>query len=84
MKTIADPETAGLFTSCLAISWKLSSICEVKGCNNKTFAILVFDESETDGKGRLIATICKDHYEEGKRKKSVTWTFEFKNEASNG
>lgn len=84
MKIIADEETAGIQTTCLAISWNLSHTCQVKGCNEKTYAILCFNKEETKDNGPLNVTICKKHYDEGKEKGTITFESEKKKErASN-
>ena len=75
MKVIADPETGGIQTSCLAIDWKLSDTCQVKGCNEKTYAILCFTKEETELGRPLDVVICKKHYEEGRAKGSIRWRF---------
>ena len=77
MKIIADPETSGIETACLAINWKLPDTCQVQGCKEKTYAILSFTAEETNGDtGALNIVICKNHYEEGKEKGSVKWNFD--------
>lgn len=76
MIVIADPETGGIETSCLAISWKLPDICQVQRCNEKTYAILCFTAEETPTKKSLNVVICKKHYEEAKEKGSVKWKFD--------
>ena len=75
MKIIADPETAGMETSCLAISWNLPDTCQVQGCKEKTYAIISFTAEETPTKKALNVVICKKHYEEGREKGSVNWKF---------
>lgn len=76
MKIIADPETAGIKTSCLAISWNLPDFCQVQGCKEKTFAILCFTAEEMAEKKPLNVVICKKHYDEGKAKGKLTWKFD--------
>ena len=77
MKIIADPETAGVATACLAINWNLPDTCQVQGCKEKTYAILCFIAEETEGDtGALNIVICKKHYEEGKEKGSIKWKFD--------
>ena len=63
MKIIADPETAGVGTSCLAISWSLPDVCQVHGCEGKTYAILNYTKEETELGIPLNIVICKKHYE---------------------
>ena len=75
MKVIADPETGGIETACLAINWKLSETCQVQGCKEKTYAILSFTAEETPTKKPQNVVICKKHYEEGREKGSVKWKF---------
>lgn len=76
MKIIADPNIAGLETKCLAISWNLPKKCQVKNCDNNTFAILCLNKNETNGNGALTLTICKEHYEKGREKGKVSWKFD--------
>ena len=76
MKIIADPETAGIETSCLAISWNLPDICQVHGCKEKTYAILSFTAEETPTKKPQNVVICKNHYEEGREKGRKMWKFD--------
>lgn len=77
MKIIADPETSGIETLCLAISWGLPEVCQVQGCKEKTYAILSFSAEETNGDtGALNIVICKKHYEEGEAKGSAKWKFD--------
>ena len=76
MKIIADPETGGIGTSCLAIDWNLSPTCQVQGCKGKTYAILCFTKEETDGNGALTLTICKRHYEKGRKDGKIIWQFD--------
>lgn len=77
MKIIADPETSGIETSCLAISWGLPDVCQVHGCEEKTYAILNYTKEESkEAERALNIVICKKHYEEGISKGSVTWKFD--------
>ena len=76
MKIIVDPETGGIETSCLAITWKLSNVCQVQGCKEKTYAILCFTAEEMPTKKPLTVVICKKHYEEGRAKGSIKWKFD--------
>lgn len=77
MEIIADPETGGIETACLAINWNLPDICQVQGCKEKTYAILCFTAEETNGDtSALNIVICKKHYEEGKEKGSIKWKFD--------
>ena len=76
MKIIADPETGGIETTCLAISWGLPGVCQVHGCKEKTYAILSYTKDETGLKVPLNVVICKKHYEEGRDKGSVKWKFD--------
>ena len=75
MKIIADPETSGIETSCLAINWGLPNICQVQRCKEKTYAILSFTAEETPTKKALTVVICKKHYEEGRAKGNIRWRF---------
>lgn len=76
MKIIADPETGGIETSCLAISWGLPDKCQVHGCEEKTYAILCYTKEETELEIPLNIVICRKHYDEGRAKGSVTWKFD--------
>ena len=75
MKIIADPDTAGIETMVLIISWGLSDVCQVEGCKEKAYAILSFTAEETPRKKPLNVVICKKHYEEGEAKGTVKWKF---------
>ena len=64
MRVIADPETNGVETACLAIDWRLPSKCMVKDCTERTYAIVAFCADEMpDGKSANV-TICKKHHDE--------------------
>lgn len=76
MKIIADVQTGGIQTACLAISWGLPNVCQVHGCEEKTYAILNYRKDETEVKRPLNIVICKKHYEEGMDKGSVKWKFD--------
>lgn len=77
MKVIADSETSGVFTKCLAIDWRLPKICQVKDCRNETFAVVCFSAEESpDGKPATI-TICKEHHEKARAENKFHYTIEF-------
>lgn len=77
MKVIADPETAGLFTRCLAVDWKLSKICQVKDCQNEIFAIVCFTAEESPDRKPATITICKEHHEKARAENEFHYTVEF-------
>jgi len=74
MKVIADPETAGVFTRCLAINWGLPDMCQIDGCDGATYAIVCIPEDEAPkGCGALNIAICKKHHEEAELKGRFTY-----------
>lgn len=76
MKIIADVETGGVETACLAISWGLPDVCQVHGCDGKTYAIICIRKEETELEKAQNIVICKKHYDEGEAKGSIKWKFD--------
>jgi hypothetical protein len=66
MKVIHDDETGGIATIPLIIDWGVSKMCQVKGCGEKTSAILSVTADESPTGKALLVGICEKHYQESK------------------
>ena len=49
--------------------------CQIKGCNNPIFAVVVFRPDETECKEPLAYPICREHCIEGSKLGNVIWDF---------
>ena len=68
MRIIRDPETAGVMTMGLAITWGFRS-CSVEDCNRRVSTIIADPESPIP-----TYALCEEHFQESNQPEGVTLT----------
>lgn len=53
----------------------LPQICQIKGCYNPIFAVVLFKKNEVKGTKVLSYPICRKHCIEGSKLGTVIWDF---------
>ena len=60
--------------------FELPHTCQIKGCNNPIFAVVVFTRTEAKDTKVLEYPICREHCIEGSKLGTVIWDFKEREE----
>lgn len=74
MKVIHDNELGGIATIPLICDWNIKKTCQIKGCAEKTNAIVCFSADESPTNEALHIGICEKHHQEATAKDKFNYT----------
>jgi len=69
-----DDECSGLFMIPLIVDWHIKRTCQIKGCSERTNAIVCFRADESPIHKPLHIGICEKHHKEAKEKDKFHYT----------
>ena len=74
MKVIHDNELGGIGTIPLIVDWRISKVCQIKDCAEKTNAIVCFTSEESPTGEAIHLGICEKHHQEASDTNSFNYT----------
>jgi len=74
MKVIHDNELGGIAMIPLIHDWGIPKTCQIRGCNERTNAIICFTADESPTSNPLHIGICEKHHQKSRKENRFSYT----------